>query len=355
MAGVGIGTVSRVLNHAPNVHPDTALLVHAAVAKLGYRLPARASRRGPRTHRQPGSTRLGHEILLAILGPQGLDWILQCAPVFAGVLHGIEGAVADKGHQLSMKQAGSWEHLAKNIGSDPPAGLIVLGFEAGIGKRSDLSTALQQLPTVWTMGSPLDFRGDHIQPDHMKIGSLAAEHLLRQGRRKCAVLGAKLGSPAHLMGFRSNSFQWTIQQGGGEVDLLLSPNLIRIAPGLHEVDGSTMASLMAEFLKISPRPQALFLEADILAPSVYQHLRIAGIKPQEDIEIVTCNNERPYLAPLDPKPTIIDIQPQVIGRRAVDQLLWRAANRHAPAMRLMVEPVLVADPSTASATLASSP
>jgi LacI family transcriptional regulator len=270
-----------------------------------------------------------------------LDWILQCAPVFAGVLHGIEGAIADKGHQLSMKQAAGWEQLAKSIGSNMPTGLIVLGFEAGIGKRSDLSTAFQQLPTVWTMGSPLDFRGDHIQPDHMKIGSLAAEYLIKQGWRDCAVIGAKPGSPAHLMGFRIDSFRWTLQQAGGEAHMALSPDLIRIAPGLHEVNAEVMARLMQEILQRSPRPQALFLEADILAPLVYQQLRAAGLEPQKDIQIVTCNNERPYLAQLEPKPTIIDIQPQIIGRRAVDQLLWRISNRHAPAMRLMVEPVLV--------------
>jgi len=340
-AGVGVGTVSRVLNHAPNVHPETAAQVHAAVARLGYRLPARSNRRGPRPARQPSVSRPGSEFLVAVLGPQGLDWILQCAPVFTGVLHGIEGAVADKGHILTMKQAANWEQLAAGIGSNLPAGLLILGFESGVGSRNMLSTAFQQIPTVWTMGSPLAFRGDHVQPDHMKIGCLAAEYLLQRGHRRFALIGTGPGSPAHMVGFRNDSFVWKVRQEGGDAHQLLSSALVRVEPGLHEVNGGVLNELIASFLRLTPRPEALFLETDILAPAVYQRLSAAGLRPQEDVEIVTCNNERPYLAPLEPKPTVIDIQAQVIGRRAVDQLLWRAANRHAPAMRLMVEPVLV--------------
>lgn len=340
-AGVGVGTVSRVLNDAPNVNPETAAQVHAAVAKLGYRLPARSKRRGPRWSRPASNSRGAQEILVAILGPQGLDWVLQCAPVFSGVLHGIEADIMDRGHVLTMKQAASWQQLASGIGNNLPAGLIILGYETGLGSRSELSTAFQQIPTVWTMGSPLDFRGDHVQPDHMKIGIQAAEHVLRRGFKRCAVIGTKPGCPGYLVGFRNDAFRWSIEQHGGKVEMLLSPDLIRVGVGLHEVNGAVMAQLVAQLVNLETRPEAIFLEGDILAPALYQRLAVAGVQPQTEMEIVTCNNERPYLSPLDPKPTIIDVQAQIIGRRAVGQLIWRMANLHAPAMRVLVEPVLV--------------
>jgi len=340
-AGVGIGTVSRVLNNAPNVHPSTAAQVHAAVAKLGYRLPARGNRRGPRPKSQGSSARQGKEILMAVMGPQGLDWIFQCAPVFVGVLHGVEEAAAEKGHVLTIRQAANWNQLADSISGSPPAGLIVLGFETGIGSRGQLSSAFQQIPTVWTMGSPVEYRGDHVQPDHIKIGTIAAGHCLKHGLINCAAIGTQFGSPAFLVGFRNDSFLWTIRQQGGEANMLLSPDLVRIGTAVHEVNLSVVRNLVQTALASPRRPQALFLESDILAPAVYQELVSAGVRPQQDIEIVTCNNERPYLAPLQPKPTIIDIQPQIIGHRAVDQLIWRAANRNTPALRIMVEPVLI--------------
>lgn len=342
VAGVGVGTVSRVLNHAPNVHSDTAAKVHAAVAKLGYRLPARDNRRGPRRAEQPASTlRSGSEIMIVILGPQGLDWMLHCAPVYAGVLHGIETAVSDKGLRLSMRQAVDWIQLSQALESSPPNGLIILGFEPSSTSRQNLPAHAQQIPAIWTMGSPLTFQGDHIQPDHSKIGMLAARHLLERGHRNCALIGTQLGSPNSLMNFRNDSFQWTIAEAGGRTEMLLDPSLVIRTSAEHAVDKERMKALVAALNRVKLRPTALFVESDMLAASVYQQLSAAGIAPHSDIEIVTCNNERPYLAMIDPKPTAIDVQPQVIGRRTLDQLLWRIDNINAPAMRVMVEPVLV--------------
>lgn len=349
VAGVGVGTVSRVLNHAPNVHPDTAAQVHAAVARLGYRLPARHNRRGPRRNQQPASgLRSGSEIMVMILGPQGLDWMLRCAPVYAGVLHGIEAAVADKGLRLTMRQAIDWSHLSRALETAPPSGLIILGFEPTAGSQQQLSAQAQQVPTIWTMGSPLTFPGDHLQPDHSKIGILAARHLLERGHRHCAAIGTRLGSPNSLMNFRTDSFQWMIAEAGGKTDMLLDPDLVIRTSDEHAADRQRIAAIVARLGKLHPRPTALFVESDILVAPIYQSLTAIGITPQRDIEIITCNNERPYLSTVEPKLTVVDIQPQVIGRRTVDQLLWRVANANAPAMRIMVSPVLVVnDPGQA--------
>jgi DNA-binding LacI/PurR family transcriptional regulator len=338
-AGVGVGTVSRVLNHSTSVHPSTAAEVHAAVARLGYQLPPRNRRRGPRPGRQSKAPRAGSIIMVTVLGSQGLDWVLHCAPVYVGVLHGVESAIADRGCRMQIRQAANREALSRVLKADEPVGLVILGFE-------DSSTAweaatLRQVPAVWTMGSPLDFHGDHIQPDHVRIGVLGARHLLKKGHRHCALIGSEGGSPAVQMQLRNEGFRWTIEAAGGNVLMLLDPQVIRRSADEHAVDTALLDGMVQQLVKTAPRPTALFLESDMLAPWVYKRLREAGIRPQQDIEIVTCNNEPPYLASLEPKPTIIDIQPQVIGRRTVDQLLWRLENRQAPLMRLMVEPLLV--------------
>jgi DNA-binding LacI/PurR family transcriptional regulator len=285
--------------------------------------------------------RTGSEIMMVILGAQGLDWVLHCAPVYAGVLHGIEAAVADQGHRMLMRQATDWSHLGRILKAAPPMGLITLGFEPNTSGYDELSTPALQIPAVWTMGSPLHFHGDRVQPDHMAIGVAAGQHLLSQGHRHCALIGSSLGSPAALMSFRNDSFRWVVESGGGDVMMLLDTEVILRDTHEHKVNGPALDALVERFLQAQPRPSALFLESDMLAPGVYQRLTAAGLKPQRDVMIVTCNNEHPYLAALEPKPTVIDIQPQVIGRRTVDQLLWRTANLHAPLMRLLVEPILV--------------
>lgn len=339
-AGVGVGTVSRVLNHATSVHPDTAAEVHAAVARLGYQLPPRHRRRGPRASRQAKAPRAGSKIMVTVLGSQGLDWVLHCAPVYVGVLHGVESAIAEKGYRMQIRQAEDRAELVRALKADEPLGLIILGFD-NTPSSEDTTTALRQVPAVWTMGSPLYFHGDHIQPDHVRIGIVAARHLLKKGHRHCALIGTAAGSPEVQMHLRNDGFRWTVEEAGGKVLMLLNGQVIRRSTHEHEVDAALLDGAIRQLAATNPRPTALFLESDMLAPGVYKRLREAGLRPQQDIEIVTCNNEPPYLASLEPRPTIIDIQPQVIGRRTVDQLLWRLANRQSPFMRLLIEPLLV--------------
>jgi hypothetical protein len=61
------------------------------------------------------------------------------------------------------------------------------------------------------------------------------------------------------------------------------------------------------------------------------------------VELVSCNNEQPHYAGLAAEPARIDIRPEAIGRRGVEQLMWRM--RRGPEVpervRVMVDPVLI--------------
>jgi LacI family transcriptional regulator len=59
---------------------------------------------------------------------------------------------------------------------------------------------------------------------------------------------------------------------------------------------------------------------------VYPLLKRLGVKIGTDVKVVSCNNERSILAGLDPMPASIDLCPEDIGRRAVEQLRWRITN-----------------------------
>src|SRR5215472_3374810 len=84
-AGVGVGTVSRVLNGAPNVRETTRATVLRAIERLGYRpshLAAALSRGTPRTvaivvpHLTRPSTVARLAGALAVLDQQGYDTIV---------------------------------------------------------------------------------------------------------------------------------------------------------------------------------------------------------------------------------------------------------------------------------------
>jgi DNA-binding LacI/PurR family transcriptional regulator len=73
----------------------------------------------------------------------------------------------------------------------------------------------------------------------------------------------------------------------------------------------------------------------------YPLLRRLGIKIGTDIQVVSCNNERSILAGLDPMPASIDLRPEEIGRKAVEQLRWRLVHpQDKSKVMVEIEPVL---------------
>jgi DNA-binding LacI/PurR family transcriptional regulator len=88
-------------------------------------------------------------------------------------------------------------------------------------------------------------------------------------------------------------------------------------------------------------PTGLFIPRDVITIGVYRSLRARGLKPGRDIDIISCDNT-PALDALEVRPATIDIRPEEIGRRAVEQLLWRIGNRDAPMnVTALVEPQII--------------
>ena len=82
---------------------------------------------------------------------------------------------------------------------------------------------------------------------------------------------------------------------------------------------------------------------------LYSSLARRGLAVGSDVSMISCNNERSLLSNLHPGLTSIDIHADFIGRRAVDQLLWRIAHPLEPnTVQLLAEPTLVVRESVAS-------
>lgn len=336
-AGVGIGTVSRVINHAETVKSATAEAVHKAMAELGYSPPAPEKRRGRRIGQTYPRKTAAH-VLLLIVGEQGLKWMLSMAPVYSAVIDGIEKGAAAHGLNMLVRQTVHWNDLTEVVEDNAARGAILFGSQEPLGPAPAI---LQKKPSIWVMGSPERFSGDHVQPDHTKVGVLAAEYLRRQKHLHCAYMGSGEGTPRFHIGYRATAFRWTMENSGGTVEMLVDPAMI-IHDKEHNVPNEPLiAKLLERLIHMKPRPSALMLEADMLAPITYRLLQSHGVVPQKDITIVTCNNEQPYLLSLHPRPVVIDLQAQAIGKRAVDQLLWRSENLREPPIRIMIEPALI--------------
>ncbi len=340
-AGVGVGTVSRVLNNNPGVSAAANQAVRQAMALLDYRPPPKGSRRGPRPNMKKAAPQ-NADLTLIILAENGLDWILQRAPVLASVLHGIQSGSSESGGNLLIRQAADWDQLLVALQQSKGNGCLIMGEEP----PGDPPPAIRHGTAVWVTGSIRRFEGDHVQPDHFSLGQMAASYMLAKGHRHCAYIGAPI-SPTYHVSLRGAAFQWWIEQEGGTVEMLVDPDIIVSTASEHRGNKEVLNKLIDRLLAATPRPTALMIQADLLTPSVYAILAERGVCPQKDLEILTCNNESAYLSHLTPRPVILDLQAETIGRRAVEQIRWRMNHPGEPAMRIMIEPLLI-DPGVSN-------
>ena len=73
-------------------------------------------------------------------------------------------------------------------------------------------------------------------------------------------------------------------------------------------------------------PPGIFVASDDLMAVIYHRLRQEGIEPGRDAVLIGCNRDVPYLEQLHPRPATIDIRLDLVGERAVDQLMWRMSH-----------------------------
>src|SRR2546429_3338549 len=89
VAGVAVGTVSRVLNHHPNVNDVARARVLKAAQQLGYKRIRQHNKNGGTT----AMTAKGNVGLIFF----GMEDALVNLPVISAALHGVENALSARG------------------------------------------------------------------------------------------------------------------------------------------------------------------------------------------------------------------------------------------------------------------
>lgn len=104
----------------------------------------------------------------------------------------------------------------------------------------------------------------------------------------------------------------------------------------------SVGPLVEQLVKHETRVTGLFVPNDLMTAIVYAELRNHGMKPGEEIELISCNNEQSVLIGLNPRPATIDVGAESIGMRAVEQLIWRMKHPNETRQsQLAVTPLLV--------------
>jgi len=326
-AGVSPASVSLALNGHPRVSPEMAEKVLTAARELGY------SKKGRRTKSAPG-IHTGYIGLLCV-GLPAWSWRL---PFFVNFVHSLESQLASHGLQMVLNQVPDPQVLPKNICARRMDGAFLIGSLHGPGTLA----GLEELPTVRVFGCPQP-GVDWVTTNASEHGRLAGEYLLGRGHQRLAFLNPD--RVHEVFPEYGRSFQQTVAAHGVEALMLVEQQVYsdRSLWTREHYKKVTEKLLQAYFsLPAQERPTGMYVANDEVSLVAYQVLAENGVQPGVDLEIVSNDNEEPFLSLLTPRPATIEPDYEEIARLSLDRLLYRLQHPAAPiGLQLLVPPHLI--------------
>ncbi|MFI9645982.1 LacI family DNA-binding transcriptional regulator [Streptomyces sp. NPDC052040] len=312
-AGVGRGTVSRVINGSPRVSDATRAAVEAAVAELGY---------VPNTAARALAANRTDAIALVVPEPETRFF---AEPYFSDMLKGVGAQLADTEMQLLLIFAGSdreRRRLAQYLAAHRVDGVLLVSVHAD----DPLPDLLAQLEIPAVISGP---RSEHealpsVDSDNYGGGRSAVEHLIARGRTHIATITGRLdvyGAQRRADGYRD-----ALRDAGRAVDEAL------IAAGDFTEEGGRRA--MTELLARRPALDAVFAESDVMAAGARQVLREAGRRIPDDVALVGFDDSA-IARHMDPPLTSVRQPIEEMGRAMIDLLLEEIADRRPTPSRLL--------------------
>jgi DNA-binding LacI/PurR family transcriptional regulator len=262
-AGVSTATVSRALHDHPYVAETTKAKVVAAATRLRYVANPNASRLAS-----------GATSTVGLLAPVLTSWYTS------EVVAGVEEICAEEGYDLLIGTA------------DPEARERMLNGETRFRQRVDGvilvdvmcresgAERLAQIDVpVVVLGEALQ-AVDSVAVDNIAGASLAAQHLLRLGHRRIAVVGGvSYAEDVHdVPNSRSTGFRSTL----GVAGVHLRPEYV--ADGGFTIEGGRVAC--HALLDLPEPPTAIFAMSDEMAFGVLKALRERNLVAGGDVSVI---------------------------------------------------------------------
>ncbi|MFF8584350.1 LacI family DNA-binding transcriptional regulator [Streptomyces althioticus] len=310
-AGVGRGTVSRVINGSPRVSEATRAAVEAAVAELGY---------VPNTAARALAANRTDAIALVVPEPETRFFT---EPYFSDMLRGVGAALSDTEMQLLLIFAGSdreRQRLAQYLAAHRVDGVLLVSVHAD-DPLPDMLSQLE-IPAVISGPRSADETLTSVDSDNYGGARQAVEHLVSRGRRTVAHITGRLdvyGAQRRVDGYRDS-----LREAGHQVDELL------IEPGDFSEGGGRRA--MEALLERRPDLDAVFAASDVTAAGARQALREAGRRIPDDVALVGYDDSA-IARHMEPPLTSVRQPIEEMGRAMTDLLLREVADRRPSATR----------------------
>lgn len=316
LAGVGIKTVSRVVNDEPGVSEATRLRVLEATRHLNYQLDMAAG-----SLRRTGRQTLSIGLLLP-----------SVANPFSSEIHrALEDALGARGIAV----------FAASLDDDPEREKALVA--AFLRRRVDglvltpiarsqayiVPEHSRDLPMVFIDREPVGIEADAVVTDNAAGAAKAAAHLISHGHTKLAYLGDR--DDIQTARERRRGFVEELGRAG------IPTSSVPVRDGLHNEEAAWRAA--RELLASDNPPSAIFSSQNLVTFGAMRALKEVGASRR----VALVGFDDFTLADvMDPGITVIAQHPERIGRLAAERLLARIDGDASPARTYVVPTELIA-------------
>jgi len=265
-AGVGVGTVSRVLNDSTSVSQETRRKVLAAISELDYS-PNPAARRLSR----------GKTMVIGALVPYFTN------PSVVRRLQGIVSVVTNSAYDLILFDVESIDrrdiYLLNVLRRQMVDGLLIISLTPS---ATDFDYLQQfEVPTVLVDAYHPEL--NRVIVDNVAGGYLATQHLLELGHRRIAYISDFLDDPFNSpVRDRFRGYQQALAEAG-----------VAFRPEYHlqgEHGRYEARAMTNTLLKMPTPPTAIFAYSDTQAIGVIEAATEAGIKIPDQLSVIGFDN-----------------------------------------------------------------
>ncbi|HUZ81363.1 MAG TPA: LacI family DNA-binding transcriptional regulator [Gaiellaceae bacterium] len=262
-AGVGVATVSRVLNGRAHVAGPTKERVLTAMRELDYR-PSSIAR----------NLSFRRTMVVGVVVP------FLTSPSAVERVRGIVEVLAASDYDLALYDVESEDRRRRAFEllgrPDRTDGLLVVSLIPDAAAVARLQAA--RIPCVLVDGSHPHL--PHVISDDVHGGELATRHLLELGHRRIALIGDKPPDPYRLGGSRdrTSGYQRALAQAG----VASRPDYLRGGTQSRE----EARAIAEELLGLPDPPTAVFACSDVEALGVLEAAAALGLHVPGDVSIV---------------------------------------------------------------------
>ena len=265
-AGVGLGTVSRVLNDSPLVSESTRQRVLQAISDLNY-MPSLTARR----------LSLGKTMTVAVIVP------FFTRPSVTERMRGIENTLVACDYELTIynvetvnRRDECMQHVIRRERAD---GVIVIS----LSPRDEDLTLLDnpEIPVVLVDANHASLSGlNRVIVDDIDGGYSATRHLLELGHERIGYISDYLDTPFNFTSSRDR-FQG-YRQALQEAEIPFCTEYQAQGPHGRQAAYENAARMLA----LHDPPSAIFAASDTQAMGVLQAARDAGLRVPEELSVI---------------------------------------------------------------------